>query len=113
MLYAATLAAACLPARAQAPLSFEQAIERALQRSEAVRAARSGAASAAESARAAGQVPDPMLRAGIENLPVNRPRPLQQHAPLHHDEAHRLQPGMALQRQAGGALRRGRRTGRP
>ena len=73
MLYAATLAAACLPARAQAPLSFEQAIERALQRSEAVRAARSGAASAAESARAAGQVPDPMLRAGIENLPVTGP----------------------------------------
>ena len=68
---AATLAAALLPlvVAAQA-LSFDQALSLAAQRSEAARAGRAAAASANESARAAGQLPDPMLRAGIDNLPV-------------------------------------------
>jgi outer membrane protein TolC len=70
-LRAATLALACLPAcAAAAPLSLNQALELAVQRSEATRAARAGANSAAESAQAAGQLPDPMLRAGVENLPI-------------------------------------------
>lgn len=68
---AAALAAALLPlvAAAQA-LSFDQALSLAVQRSEAARAGRAAAASADESARAAGQLPDPVLRAGIDNLPV-------------------------------------------
>jgi len=71
VLHAAALAAAILPALAvAAPLSLDQALSLAVQRSEAARAARAGAASASEAARAAGQLPDPMLRAGVDNLPV-------------------------------------------
>lgn len=70
-LRAAALAAALLPAlAAAAPLTLTQALDLALQRSEAVRSARAGVASASETARAAGQLPDPTLRAGVDNLPV-------------------------------------------
>lgn len=71
MLRAAALAAALVPALAAAgPLSLDQALALAVQRSEAARAARAGIASASEAAHAAGQQPDPMLRAGVENLPI-------------------------------------------
>jgi outer membrane protein, heavy metal efflux system len=70
-LRAAALAAALLPALAvAAPLTLTQALDLALQRSEAVRSARAGVASASETASAAGQLPDPTLRAGVDNLPV-------------------------------------------
>jgi len=73
-LRAAVLAAAWLPALGPAaPLSFEQALDLAVQRSEAARAARAGVVSASEAARAAGQMPDPTLRAGIDNLPITGP----------------------------------------
>lgn len=66
--------AALLPALASAaPLTLEQALELAAQRSQSVRAARAAVSSAAESARAAGQLPDPVLSVGIENLPVTGP----------------------------------------
>ena len=76
LLRAAALAAALLPAAwaAAAPLSLDQALDLALQASPMVRAARAGAAGAAERARAAGQQPDPMLSAGIDNLPVTGPQ---------------------------------------
>lgn len=68
------LAVAMLPALAvAAPLSLDQALELAVQRSEATRAARAGVASARQAARASGQLPDPMLRVGVENLPVTGP----------------------------------------
>ena len=66
---AAALAATLLPAVA-APWTLEQALERAEQHSQSIRAARSGVAGAVEMARAAGRLPDPVLRAGVENLPV-------------------------------------------
>jgi outer membrane protein TolC len=70
-LRAVALTAAWLPAFAQAaPLTLEQALDLAVQRSESARSARAGASSAGESARAAGQLPDPTLQAGIDNLPV-------------------------------------------
>jgi len=70
-LRAAVLAVAFLPALAAAgPLSLDYALDLAVQRSEAARAARAGVASASEAARAAGQLPDPMLRAGIDNMPI-------------------------------------------
>lgn len=70
-LRAVALAAAMLPALAvAAPLTLTQALDLAVQRSEATRSARAGVASASEVARAAGQLPDPTLRAGIDNLPV-------------------------------------------
>jgi len=71
MLRALAVAVALLPARAAAaPLSFDQALNLAVQRSEAARAGRAAAQSATESSRAAGQLPDPLLDAGIDNLPV-------------------------------------------
>jgi outer membrane protein, heavy metal efflux system len=71
-LRAVAMTAAWLPAFAQAapPLTLEQALDLAVRRSEATHAARAGALSAAEAARAAGQLPDPTLQAGIDNLPV-------------------------------------------
>jgi outer membrane protein TolC len=73
-LSAAAAAAAMLPVLvAAAPLSLEQAVDLAAQRSQAARAARIGALGAAESARAAGQLPDPVLGVGIDNLPVTGP----------------------------------------
>ncbi|MCY7299083.1 MAG: hypothetical protein LH616_07725, partial [Ilumatobacteraceae bacterium] len=53
-----------------APLSLQAALEQAVQRSESLRSARASVASATESAHAAGQLPDPALRVGVENLPV-------------------------------------------
>lgn len=71
VLRAAALAAAILPALAEAaPLSLDQALSLAVQRSESARAARAGVTSASEASRAAGQLPDPTLRAGVDNLPV-------------------------------------------
>ncbi len=68
---AALLAAALLPGLAPAaPLSLEQALELAVQRSATMRGAQAGALSAAEAARAAGQLPDPALTVGIDNLLV-------------------------------------------
>ena len=72
ILRAVALAAALLPAiwAVAAPLSIDQAIDLAVQRSQLARSARAGAMSAAEMARAAGQQPDPMLNVGIDNLPA-------------------------------------------
>ncbi|HEY9105659.1 MAG TPA: TolC family protein [Roseateles sp.] len=72
ILRAVALAAALLPAAwaVAAPLSLDQALDLAVQRSQATRAAQAGAMSAAEMARAAGQQPDPMLNVGIDNLPA-------------------------------------------
>ncbi len=72
--YAAALAVAYLPAMAVAePLSLDQALELAVQRSAAARAAHAGTLSAIEAARIAGQLPDPMLTVGVDNLPVTGP----------------------------------------
>ena len=71
LLRAVALTAAWLPAFAQAaPLTLGQALDLAVQRSESTRSARAAALSAAESAHAAGRLPDPTLQAGIDNLPV-------------------------------------------
>lgn len=71
LLRAATFAAAMLPYLvAAAPLSLESALQLAVQRSEAARAGRAGVLSATEASRAAGQLPDPVLRVGVDNLPV-------------------------------------------
>lgn len=72
ILRAAALAAALLSAQGAtaAPLSLEQALDLAVQRSQMARAARAGVAGASEMARASGQQPDPMLAVGIDNLPA-------------------------------------------
>jgi cobalt-zinc-cadmium efflux system outer membrane protein len=53
-----------------APLTLQAALDQAVQRSEAARAARASLLSANEAAQAAAQLPDPTLRVGIDNLPV-------------------------------------------
>jgi outer membrane protein TolC len=75
LLYSAAIGmVAMIPAVVSAsPLSLEQGLELAVQRSQAVVAARSGALASTQTARAAGQLPDPMLSVGIENLPVTGP----------------------------------------
>jgi len=71
VLRAVALAAALLPAFAQAAaLTLDQALDLAVQRSAITRSARAGLHSAAESAGAAGQLPDPSLQVGVDNLPV-------------------------------------------
>jgi outer membrane protein, heavy metal efflux system len=70
-LRAAAWLAAILPVLASAAsLTLTEAVERAVTRSEGARAARAGVTSASEAARAAGQLPDPMVGVSIENLPV-------------------------------------------
>jgi outer membrane protein TolC len=74
VLRAAALAAAVFPAlSAAAPLTLDEALQLAAQRSEAARSARAGMAGASEAARAAGQLPDPVLGVSLENLPVTGP----------------------------------------
>jgi outer membrane protein TolC len=66
------LAAATFQVHA-APLSFDDALRLAEQRSRQLPAQDAAAAAAREMAVAAGQRPDPVLKAGINNLPVNGP----------------------------------------
>lgn len=59
------------PVLAAAGLTLEQAQQRALARSRALPAQDAAIAAARELAVAAGRLPDPVLRAGIDNLPVS------------------------------------------
>jgi outer membrane protein TolC len=58
-------------AAANAALTLEQAQQRALERSRALPAQEAFIAATRELAVAAGRLPDPILRAGIDNLPVS------------------------------------------
>ena len=60
-----------LSVHAQEALSLDQALRLAQQRSRQLVAQDAGAAAAREMAIAAGQLPDPTLKAGINNLPIN------------------------------------------
>src|SRR6478735_1369271 len=64
------VAALLAPPANAAPLTFQAALDRAVQRSETARASRASLLSASEAAQAAAQLPDPMLRVGVDNLPV-------------------------------------------
>ncbi|WP_436311842.1 TolC family protein [Variovorax paradoxus] len=71
---ATALAVVLLPCLATAaPLSLDAALELAARRSETARAARAGVRSATEAAQAAAQLPDPVLRVGIDNRPATGP----------------------------------------
>lgn len=69
----ALLLASALPVAAQAPLTLAEALRLAEKRAPVVSAFDAAARGARESAIASGQLPDPVLRAGIDNLPVNGP----------------------------------------
>jgi outer membrane protein TolC len=60
-------------AQAQPTLSLDDALQRAQQRSLQLSAQDSAATAARELAAAAGRLPDPTLKAGINNLPLNGP----------------------------------------
>lgn len=60
-------------AQAQPALGLEQALQAAQVRSRQLVAQDAAATAAREMAQAAGQLPDPMLKAGINNLPINGP----------------------------------------
>ncbi len=64
-------AAIGLNAHAQQPLTLDEALRLAQDRSRQLPAQESAAAAAREMALAAGQLPDPTLKAGITNLPIN------------------------------------------
>jgi outer membrane protein TolC len=64
-------ALAGLPAHAQQALSLEDALRLAQERSRQLPAQDSAVVAAREMAVAAGQLPDPTLKAGINNLPIN------------------------------------------
>lgn len=61
------------PAFAQQSLTLPEAQHLALQRSQQLVAADAALAATAESAVAAGQLPDPVLRAGVDNVPLSGP----------------------------------------
>ena len=65
--------AAALPVRAAEPLSFDQALRIAEDRSRQLPAQDAAASAAREMAIAAGQRPDPTLKAGVNNLPIDGP----------------------------------------
>ena len=67
------LATPPLLAQAGSLLSIEEALDIAQSNAPALNAALDGARAARELAVAAGQLPDPVLRFGVDNLPVNGP----------------------------------------
>jgi len=54
-----------------APFTLEAALQSALTRSASMQAAQASVRSSSEAAVKAGQLPDPTLKAGIDNLPIN------------------------------------------
>ncbi|MGH8760641.1 MAG: TolC family protein, partial [Burkholderiales bacterium] len=58
---------------AEAPLTLAEAQRRAVERSHQISAQDAAVASSREMAVAAGQLPDPVLKLGIDNLPIDGP----------------------------------------
>lgn len=65
------LSAQLLHAEQAPPISLEEALRLAQANAPALSAASLGAQAAQASAVSAGQLPDPVLRAGVDNLPIN------------------------------------------
>ena len=65
--------AATIGARAADPLTLDQALQLAGERSRQLVADDAAASAARDMALAAGQLPDPVLKAGITNLPIDGP----------------------------------------
>ncbi|WJF90509.1 TolC family protein [Paraburkholderia bonniea] len=63
---------ASIAAHAQStPITLEAALQSATEHSSAIGAAQASVRASSEAAVRAGQLPDPMLKAGVDNLPVN------------------------------------------
>lgn len=61
------------PAMAQTPLTMAEAQRRAIARSQLLAAQDAAATAAQAMAVASGQLPDPVVKAGVDNLPINGP----------------------------------------
>ncbi|MBN3729880.1 TolC family protein [Burkholderia sp. Tr-20390] len=70
MLWAALLVAGAVHAQ-PSPVTLDAALQSATDHSASMQAAQASVRASAEAAVKAGQLPDPMLKAGIDNLPVN------------------------------------------
>lgn len=66
------LAGACAHAQ-QAPVTLDAALQAATDHSAAIQAAQASVSASSEAAVKAGQLPEPALSAGVDNLPVNGP----------------------------------------
>ena len=73
LVLAAAAALATSSSQAQPVLSFDQALRTAQERSRQLAAQDAAAAAARDMSIAAGQLPDPVLKAGITNLPLSGP----------------------------------------
>ncbi|MDR5855727.1 TolC family protein [Caballeronia sp. LZ062] len=74
-LFFAALILASVAAHAQdAPVTLDAALQSATDRSAAMGAAQASIRASSEASVRAGQLPDPMLKAGVDNLPVNGPQ---------------------------------------
>ncbi|MCA8300587.1 TolC family protein [Burkholderia seminalis] len=70
VLWVALLAAGAVHAQ-QSPVTLDAALQSATDHSASMQAAQASVLARSEAAVKAGQLPDPMLKAGIDNLPVN------------------------------------------
>lgn len=66
-------ASACAHAQ-QAPVTLDAALQAATDRSTAIQAAQASVSASSEAAVKAGQLPEPALSAGVDNLPINGPQ---------------------------------------
>ncbi|MFP3567281.1 TolC family protein [Paraburkholderia sp. SIMBA_030] len=73
-LFAALLLASVAAHAQETPVTLDAALQSATDRSAAMGAAQASVRASSEVAVKAGQLPDPMLKAGVDNLPVNGPQ---------------------------------------
>ncbi|MEZ2307231.1 TolC family protein [Paraburkholderia sp. RCC_158] len=73
-LFAALILASVAAHAQETPVTLDAALQSATDRSAAMGAAQASVRASSESAVRAGQLPDPMLKAGVDNLPVNGPQ---------------------------------------
>ncbi|MFM0198124.1 TolC family protein [Paraburkholderia strydomiana] len=73
-LFAALILASVATHAQETPVTLDAALQSATDRSADMGAAQASVRASSESAVRAGQLPDPMLRAGVDNLPVNGPQ---------------------------------------
>jgi hypothetical protein len=73
-LFAALILASAAAYAQEAPVTLDAALQAATDRSASMQAAQASVSASSEAAVKAGQLPNPMLAAGIDNLPINGPQ---------------------------------------
>jgi outer membrane protein TolC len=73
-LFAALILASTAAHAQEAPVTLDAALQAATDRSAAMGAAQASVSASSEAAVRAGQLPDPLLKAGVDNLPINGPQ---------------------------------------